>query len=408
MISGHVVIVGSGHAGVALAVALRAQGFDGELTLVGDEAGLPYHRPPLSKAYLGEGSSDGALFLRPVAFFTEQHVGRIEADRAVAIDRAARTVTLASGRRLDYDALVLATGARNRQLCVPGADAAGVHYLRTMAEARALRARLPGLTRAVVIGAGFIGLEFAATAARAGAAVAVVDAAPRALARSTSPEIAARLAGYHESLGTTFRFGATVEAIETVDGHAYGVRLAGERLAAEVVVVGIGVVPNDELAAQCGLAIDDGIVVDRQMATSDPAVFAIGDCAAQPSTFGSRALTRLESVQNANDTARLLAAVLSGAPLPSPPVPWFWSDQGEAKLQIAGLGAPDDAKVSVGGAGLDLTVLRYKDGALACVETLNRPGDHMAARRIIGTERAPSLAAARAGTVDLRAAAKGR
>ncbi|WP_420393751.1 NAD(P)/FAD-dependent oxidoreductase [Acuticoccus sp.] len=401
-----VVVVGAGHSGVALAAALRAAGFDGELTLVSDESGPPYQRPPLSKTYLAGGTAEDALWLRPPPFFAERGIALIEADAAVAIDRSARRLLLASGRSVPYDALVLAVGARNRALPVPGAPAG--HDLRTLADARRLRERLGTGGRTVVIGAGFIGLEFAATAAKAGHTVTVVDAAPRALGRSVSLPVAERLTAYHRALGVAFRFGVTIEAIEEDGGWPTAVRLAGERLGASLVVVGIGVTPNTALAKDAGLAVADGILVDGTMATSDPSVFAIGDCARHRHAHGAGASVRLESVQNANDTARLLAAVLTGGTAPAPPVPWFWSDQGEAKLQIAGLGAQDDCIATTGSGGLDLTALRYRDGVLAAVETINRPGDHMAARRLIGSADAPSYAAAAGGTVDLRSAARGR
>lgn len=407
------VILGAGHAGFALAAAMRQAGYGGSVTLVGDEPGLPYNRPPLSKAYLGGTDHEETLHFRPARFFEENRITLLAPERALRIDREAFEVELASGRSLPYDHLVLALGARNRSLAIPGSELTGIFSLRSAPDAAGLRAALAGARSAAVIGAGFVGLEFAATAAARGLAVTVLDAAPRAMSRVVSPETAAAIQRYHESLGTRFVFDARITGFEARDGTASpGDRVNAVRLAndtavqADLVLVGIGAAPNGELAEACGLEVSNGIVVDNGYRTRDPAISAIGDCAHGPTTHGHARSHRLESVQNANDSARRLAQILTtGACEAGEPVPWFWSDQGKMKLQIAGLGGPNDDSVATGSDSAHMT-MRFRRGRLVCVETINRAGDHMAARRLIASGIGPSLAEAQAGACDLKAALK--
>ena len=401
-----VVIVGAGQAGFQVAASLREAGFADPVTLVGDE-GLPYQRPPLSKAYLAGKTDAAGLALRPDAFFAEHRITRHAHVTATAIDRAARRVRLSDGSDLAYDGLVLATGARNRALPVPGADLAGVHQLRSLADADALKGALAAARAIVIVGAGFIGLEFAGICAGRGLAVTVVEAAERPMARAVSAEMAGFFTRAHERAGIRFAFGAGVSAIAGAAGRATAVRLSdGSTLPADLVLVGIGVVPNQELAEAAGLAVGDGIHTDAFLATSDPAISALGDCARVPSRFLDGAPVRIESVQNAVDQGRCLAARLNGRPAPYAAVPWFWSDQGPHKLQIAGLALPGDAGVARA-AGTGLSVFRYRDGRLAAVESVDRPADHMAARRILtlGLPLTPEQAADPA--YDLKALAKG-
>ncbi len=377
-----IVVVGTGQAAFQLAASLREAGWTAPITLVGDEPGLPYNRPPLSKAYLkGErGSVD--LALRPEAFYAGKEVRLRAGTRVLSIDRAARRVALSDGETLGYAHLVLATGTRNRRLDVPGAGLPGVTSLRTQDEAAALWDHVRAARRAVVVGAGFIGLEFAAVAAAMGCAVHVVEAGPRAMGRAVTPDTAATFTRWHESQGTRFSFATgvsailgetSVRAVRTTDGAEHP---------AELVLVGIGVEANDSLAAECGLAVANGVVVDEQLGTADPAISAIGDCAAYPSRHAGGATVRLESVQNAVDHARSLAAHLTGRSRPYDAVPWFWSDQGPLKLQIAGLTAGSDTHVTLG-EGESCAVLCFKGGRLAGVESVNRPAEHMAARRLL-------------------------
>lgn len=403
-----IVVLGGGQAGFQAVASLREGGFAGPLTLVGDETALPYQRPPLSKAYLaGKTDADG-LALRPAAYLDAHRIAFRPGLVAEAIDRDERRL-LTAGGPIPYDHLVIATGARNRPLPVPGADLAGVHQLRGLADADALKTALEACRAAVVVGAGFIGLEFAAVAAARGAAVTVIELAERPMARAVSPETAAFFRNAHEAAGVRFRFGAGLAAVEGRNGRVSGVVLAdGTALAADLVLVGIGVLPNQEIAAQAGLGVGDGIRVDAFLATDDPVVSAIGDCARFPTRFAqglaADGTVRIESVQNAIDQGRCLAARLTGRPAAYAAVPWFWSDQGPHKLQIAGLGAPGDAGVRRGTEAA-FSVFRFRDGRLSAVESVNRAGDHMVARRLLAA--GPSLTPEQAAdpTFDLKALA---
>ncbi|QGY05740.1 pyridine nucleotide-disulfide oxidoreductase [Methylobacterium mesophilicum SR1.6/6] len=394
-----IVVAGAGQAGFQLAASLREGGFREPITLVGDETALPYQRPPLSKAYLAGKTDPEGLLLRPPGFFAEHAIDHRPGIRAVAIDRAERGLELSDGTRLSYDHLVLATGARNRPLPVSGADLDGVRQLRGLADADALKAAIEAARAIVVVGAGFIGLEFAAVAAARGLCVTVIEAAERPMARAVSAEMGDFFRAAQAAMGVRFLFGAGVTAILGRDGRVAGVALAdGRELPADLVLVGIGVLPNRELAVAAGLPAEDGVRVDAFLATPDPAISAIGDCARFPSPF-ARGLTpdgtvRIESVQNAIDQGRCLAARLTGRPAAYGALPWFWSDQGPHKLQIAGLSGPGDASV-VRGSGSAFSVFRFRDGRLSAVESVDRAGDHMIARRLLaaGTPLTPEQAA---------------
>jgi 3-phenylpropionate/trans-cinnamate dioxygenase ferredoxin reductase subunit len=404
-----IVVVGTGQAGFQLGASLRENGYAGPVTLVGEEPGLPYGRPPLSKAYMLGKTDAAGLRLRPEAYFAEHGLAVRAGERATAIDRPGRSLHLASGTALAYDHLVLATGARNRPLPVPGADLPGVHQLRDLAEADALKAALAEARNVAVVGAGFIGLEFAAVCAQKGLPVTVIEGLERPLARSVSPGMAALIEASHVAAGVRFLFGSAVAAI-VGPGRARAVALAdGREVAADLVLVGIGVVPNQELAVAAGLAVENGIAVDAMLATDDPAISAIGDCASFPSPHAAGARVRIESVQNAVDGARCVAARLAGRPAAFDAVPWFWSDQGPLKLQIAGLCQPHDLAVRRGDpeAG-GVSVFCYRDGRLAGVESLNRPADHMIARRLLQAGRFPSPDEAADPGFDLKALALAR
>ncbi|WP_298967812.1 FAD-dependent oxidoreductase [uncultured Methylobacterium sp.] len=404
----NVVVVGTGQGSFQLAASLREGGFRGSLTLVGDEPGLPYGRPPLSKAYLLGKTDAAGLNLRPPAFYDEHGITVRSDARATAIDCDGRRVVLASGESLPYDHLVLATGARNRPLPVAGADLKGVHQLRTLAEADALKAALAEAGRVAIVGAGFIGLEFAAVCAARSVPVTVIEGAPRPLGRAVSAEMAAVVERTHVAAGVTFRFGAAVTAITGTE-RATGVAMAdGEAVAADLILVGIGVLPNQEIAEAAGLPVANGIAVDAMLATPDPAVSALGDCAAHPSPFADGARVRIESVQNAVDGARCIAARLLGRPAPFAAVPWFWSDQGPMKLQMAGLAAPHDRAVVRGDPESGgFSVFCYRAGRLVGVESLNRPADHMIARRLLAAGIGPSPDQAADTAFDLKGFAAG-
>lgn len=392
MASGSIVIVGAGQAGLQAAVSLREAGYAGSITIVGDEPGPPYQRPPLSKAFLLGKILAAGLDLRGPDFLAAQRIDLVERDPALVIDRTDRSVRLASGRVLGYDHLVLATGARRRELAVPGSALPGIHYLRTRADAEALKEKLAGARQALVIGAGFIGLEFAAVAAGRGLACTVVEAAPTLLSRAVSRVTAEHIRHTHEERGTRFMFGTGIDRFEAgPDGNVNAaVTSTGEKLSADLVLVGIGVIANDDLAAAAGLAVNNGIAVDATLRTSDPAIFAIGDCALAPHPQAAQPL-RIESVQNAIDQGRHLVRILMGADEPYAALPWFWSDQGTVKLQIAGLTGGHDRTVLKGDpVSGRFSAFCYRGDTLLGVESINRPADHMVARRFVGTTLAPA------------------
>lgn len=405
-----IVILGAGHGGFQLAASLRQNGFDGRIRLIGDEPVLPYQRPPLSKDYLGGKIGLDLLLMRPAAFYDEHRIELLSGARAEAIDRAARTVRLASGARIEYDRLVLATGARNRLPPLEGLDLDGVCYLRDLAETDDLRARLAAAEHIVVIGAGFIGLEFAAVARAHGKAVHIIEMTDRVMSRVVSPRTSHFFAAAHRRAGVEFGFGAQAVRIAGNGGRVSGVELAGgDRLRADLVIVSIGVVPNAELAQMAGLAVANGVVVDRHLSTADPAISAIGDCASFPSRHAGGAMTRLEAVQNATDHARCVADRLVGNTRPYDALPWFWSEQGDLRLQIAGLTNGYDLTVTRGDleAGA-FSVFCYGGGRLLGIESVNKPTDHAFGRRILAAGRHVTPEQAADAGFDLRAAAGAR
>lgn len=404
MAQGTVLIAGAGHAGFQIAASLRQHGFADRICLINDEAHLPYQRPPLSKAYLkGEGRPDSLMF-RPEKFYRDQNIELI-ADRAAFIDRSAQRLLLASGAFLDYGHLVLATGARNRLLDLPNANLADVRYLRILDESEALRQRIHSARHVVVIGAGFIGLEFAATARAKGLEVDVVELASRVMARAVTAEISEYFEAQHRAAGIRIHLGVQATGIENDGDRVAGVSLSdGRHIPADLVVVGVGVLPNVELAAEAGLPVASGIIVNEQLLTSDPNISAIGDCAlfASPRFGGS---LRLESVQNATDHARCVAARLTGDAKTYDGLPWFWSDQADDKLQIAGLTTGYDEVVVRGDrAARSFSAFCYKAGMLVGIESVNRAADHVFGRKLLGMNR--SLAAEQAADpgFDLKSA----
>jgi 3-phenylpropionate/trans-cinnamate dioxygenase ferredoxin reductase subunit len=394
-VQGAVLVVGAGHAGFQAAASLRQAGYKDRIAIINDEAHLPYQRPPLSKAYLkGTGGPDTLMF-RPQKFFDDQHIELIS-DRAVSIDRAGHKLKLASGNALDYGHLVLATGARNRLLDVPNANLPNVRYLRILDDSEDLRARLASSKRVVVIGAGFIGLEFAATARIKGLEVDVLELASRVMARAVTAEVSDYFQKRHADAGVRIHLGVMATSIEAHGDKITGVSLSdGRHIPTDLVLVGVGVLPNVELAAEAALPTASGIIVNDRLLTADPAISAIGDCALFESPrFGGS--LRLESVQNATDQARCVAARLTGDDKPYDGQPWFWSDQGDDKLQIAGLTTGYDQVVMRGDpAQKAFSAFCYRAGKLVGIESVNRAGDHMFGRRFLGMGRqlAPEKAA---------------
>ncbi len=405
MSSAPVVIIGAGHAGVQAAASLREEGFQDDVILLSDEHDLPYQRPPLSKAFLKGDMDIHGLPLRAEAFFRDHRIDLRRGVGANRIDRSSRRVETSDGAAIGYRHLVLATGARQRRLDVPGVALPGVFALRSIADATALRERIGAGRKLVIIGAGFIGLEIAATAKSLGAEVTVVEIA-RPMGRAVSQIMSDFFLKAHLAFGARMRLGLGVEAIKGAEKAEAVALTNGEVLPADLVVVAVGVTAEDALARASGLECANGVVVDEFLTTSDPAISAIGDCADFPhAALGFR--TRLESVQNAVDQGRCVAARLAGKPAPYDELAWFWSDQGDLKLMIAGLPHGVDAWVVRGDpATRAFSTFGFRAGRLAVVESVNRAGDHAAAKRIIGTAKTLTPQEAADPAFDLRGLAK--
>jgi 3-phenylpropionate/trans-cinnamate dioxygenase ferredoxin reductase subunit len=384
-INDSVVIVGAGQGGFQTACSLRDYGFEGRITLVGDEATLPYRRPPLSKSFLVTDLTRESIQLRPESFFTSRRIDLILGEHAEKLERRNRSLTLRSGARLYYDQLVLATGACNCQLPF-GQTLESVHYLRTAAEAESIRGRLAYVSDVVIIGAGFIGLEIAASLVRLQKNVVLLDRMPRVMSRALSTTTSDYFARLHASWGVKVVTGAVITRLTGEGGTVTGVELAdGTIFPADLVLVGIGAKPNTELARNSGLPVRGGIVVDSELRTNDASVYAIGDCAEFPNIF-DRMPVRLESIQNAVDQGRHVAAHIVGQTAHYTSVPWFWSDQADTKLQIVGLASNHDHAALRGSVSdRKFSVFCFKEERLVAVESINAPMDHMIARELIAT-----------------------
>jgi 3-phenylpropionate/trans-cinnamate dioxygenase ferredoxin reductase component len=400
-------IVGAGQAGFQVAASLRQEGFAGRIVLIGDEPVLPYQRPPLSKSYLAGQSGVDDLWLRPAEFYDKQQIDLVCGDAVTALDRGRRRLRLASGSEISWDHLVLATGARFRPLPVRGAEFDGVLPLRTLADTDVLRQRLDEAREVVVVGAGFIGLEFAAVAIGEGARIHILEITQHPMGRVVSAQTSRFFTDAYHHWGAEISLGAGAARILGAHGRVTGVETTdGRCLPADLVLICIGVIPNAELAREAGLAVDNGIVVDEYLVTSDPAISAIGDCAYFPTPFAPDRV-RLESVQNAVDHGRCVAARLAGRPAIYEKVPWFWSDQGDLKLQIAGITAGHDLAVVRGDpADRNFSVFCFCRGRLIGVESVNRTPDHVAARRLLAGEPGLSPEQAADGDYDLRTHAR--
>jgi 3-phenylpropionate/trans-cinnamate dioxygenase ferredoxin reductase subunit len=381
----HIVIVGAGHAGVTAAALLRQYGYGGPITLVGEEPIPPYQRPPLSKAWLKGEADAGSLALKPLAFYAENGIDFRPSLRATSLNRGEKTVALSDGSAVSYDTLILATGARAIALPIEGKDLAGILFLRTAADAEALKATVgPGKTLAVV-GGGYIGLEVAASGRALGAEVVVLEREARILARVACKALSDFFTGYHEKHGVTFELGCSVVGFEGRDGHVSGVKLAdGRVIACDAVVVGVGAHPNDELARDAGLECARGVVVDLDArSVSDPNVFAIGDVAHRPMPIYDR-MFRMESVPNALEQAKQAASAVTGRPRPLGECPWQWSDQYDLKLQIAGY-AFDVDEILIRGdpATARFAVFHLKGDQVQSVEAINAPPEFMMGKMLI-------------------------
>ena len=405
-----VVIAGAGQAGFQVAASLRLEDFDGSIILIGDEAGLPYQRPPLSKGFMAGKQAIEGIALRPAAFYEKQRIELLSGEKVIEIDRAGRWVTLASGRRIRYGILVLAVGARNRCLAVKGATPGigakveGVRYLRTGTEAVEIKDRLAQAHNVVVIGGGFIGLELAAAASTLGKSVHVLEAQPRLMARAVSPILSDFYRDLHTGRGVNISLGVVPLEIAGREGKVSEVVLSdGSAYPADLVLIGVGVMPNVELASEAGLAAANGIVVDEQLRTEDENIYAIGDCADHPNPYAA-ARVRIESVQNAVDQAKCIAAAIVGHGQKYQAVPWFWTDQYDVNLQMVGLSAGYDHIVVRGEPeSRKFSVFYFKQRRLVAIDSVNRPSDHIIGRKLIanGTPLTPEQAAD--PSVDLKA-----
>lgn len=401
-----IIVVGAGQAGLQICDSLRKGGYSGKLTLIGDEPSLPYQRPPLSKKFLlGELSAE-RLYFRPENYFEKINTAVLTDVTVSAIDRAAHSITLSDGRKLSYDKLALATGTRVRPLSCPGADDADIFYVRTLKDSEQLASRLEACTSVAIIGGGFIGLEVAAIARALGKTVHVIEAQDRLMARAVSPIVSEFYAARHEAAGSQVHLNSGVNAINRT-GRQLSLELSDQStLNADIIVAGIGVLANEELAAAAGLDCNNGIVVDEYACTNDADIVAAGDCTYHLNGFLGRKL-RLESVQNAVDQAKTAAMSLLGQLQPYHQVPWFWSDQYDLKLQIAGVPGTGDKTVVRGDpASNAFSVFYFDDGKLTAAETINRPAEHMACRKLLQQGTMLGMDEAADAEFDLMALAK--
>lgn len=380
-----VLVVGAGHAGAQLAMALRQAKFEGAIALLGDEPDPPYERPPLSKEYLSGDKPFERLLIRPAGFWAERGITLLPGRRAVGVDPAARRVACSDGAEFGYGHLVWAAGGAPRRLSCSGGDLAGVHTLRTRADADRMRLELPATRRAVVIGGGYIGLEAAAVLAAAGVQVTVLEAQDRVLARVAGEPLSRFYEAEHRARGVEVRLGALVDCVTETRGRATGVRLHdGEVLACDMVVVGIGILPSVKPLLAAGAEGGDGVLVDPECRTSLPDVSAIGDCARHPNRFAGGAAIRIESVQNAHDQAAVVAKRLTGTPAGYDAVPWFWSNQYDLKLQTVGLSTAHDSTVMRGDpAKRSFSVIYLRDRRVIALDCVNATRDYVQGRRLV-------------------------
>ena len=396
MIAAGTVIIGTGLAGFQTAASLRAAGYQEPVTLIGEEPHIPYQRPPLSKGFALGTQDRESIELRPHKFYQDHRINLIANERAVAVETVRRQIRLRSGSPIQYDKLVLAVGASNRLLPVPGAELDGVLYLRSLDEAVFLKQRLASAQNVIVVGGGFVGLELAAVASSFGKSVTVIEALPHLMSRVVAPIISEYFDALHTSKGVKVLCGSSVNEITGARGKVNSVALNdGKERDADLVLVGIGVVPNTDLALGANLSASNGIAVNEFLQTQDENIFAIGDCAEHPCTFADARL-RLESVQNAADQAQCVAATITGRRESYRSLPWFWTDQFDIKLQMAGISHGHDRIVTRGSReSKRLSVFYFKGNRLTAVDSVNRPLDHMIGRKLIaaGTAVTPEQAA---------------
>jgi len=401
------VIVGAGQAGCDLSTALRQQGYEGNIIMIGDELALPYRRPPLSKAYLSGEMETEALYIKPQKAYEKQNVDVRTGVHVESIDRKAHTVTLNNGETIKYTKLALTTGGRARRLPLPGADKPNVHYVRTLDDITRLKEQFKPGKRLLIIGGGYIGLEAAAVGIKKELKVTLVEAMPRLLARVTGPELSEYYDSVHRSHGVDIKLGAGVTALEGNELVDTVVLQDGSRLPADLLIVGIGLIANTELAEAAGLDVENGVLVDEYARTNDPDIVAAGDCTNHAHGFLKRRI-RIESVPNASEQARVAAATICGKPIPHDGVPWFWSDQYDLKLQMVGINQGYDQVVIRGSmAANNFAAFYLKDGVIIAVDTVNRPKDFMVGKKLVAERVAADPAVLRDESIELKSLLEG-
>lgn len=402
MTENKVVVVGAGHAGGTLVAQLRREGFDGKVTLIGSELHSPYHRPPLSKSF----DAKNVKWLHEPTFYGSQGITTIFGDTAVSIDRDRHQVQLASGAQIDYNFLVLATGAEPRRLNLPGESLEGISVLRNLEDAEQLKEVIHAGKSLAIVGGGYIGLEVAAAARESGVEVTVIEREERILARVASPELSRQLTRLHTERGTRILTGAQTTGYRCDFGRVGGVYLADETVVScEAVLIGAGAIPRDELARDAGLVCDNGVIVDASLRTSDPSILAIGDVANGPIEGLSTPMSRMrvESIPSAVEQARQAAATIVGLKPPKEDIKWFWSDQFDLKIKIAGIVHGEFETVLRGDvADGSFALYHLRDGRLIAAETVNSPKDFMAAKRLLESQSAIDAQQLRDPATDLR------
>lgn len=392
-----VLIVGGGHGGAQAAVALRRAKFAGTMAIIGDERELPYERPPLSKHYLSREKAFERILIRPGTFWEGNGIAMRLGQRVVSVDAEAHSVTTDGGNAISYGTLIWATGGRPRRLSCPGHNLIGVHCVRTRADVDQIMRELDRATRVAVIGGGYIGLEVAAVLTKLGKQVTVLEVLDRVLARVAGEPLSRFYEAEHRKQGVDVRLGAAVECVEEQDGAVAGVRLAtGEIVPAEMVIVGIGIIPAVQPLLKAGAVGDNGVSVDEICRTSLPYIYAIGDCAAHANAFAEGATLRLESVQNANDQAGVVAKAITGNPQAYHAVPWFWSDQYDLRLQTVGLSSNHDEAVVRGDIGArSFSIIYLRAGRVIALDCVNVTKDYVQGRKLVetGAELSPALLA---------------
>ena len=379
------VIIGAGHAAGQAAASLRQEKYTGPITIIGDEAHLPYQRPPLSKAYLSGSQEVDRVYLRAEKFYQEKEIDLKLSTRAAAIDPDAKAVELEDGSKIDYDKLLISTGSRPRLLSIPGSDLGGIHYLRTIDDVDGIRADMHEGANLVIVGGGYIGLEVAAVGVEQGLNVHVLEMEDRILQRVTTPTMSKYYDELHRGRGVQIHTNTGVTGFSG-DAKVQKVMCGDTEFAADMVIVGIGIVPNIELAEAAGIICDNGIVVDDHCQTSNPDIYAAGDCTNHPNALLDRRL-RLESVPNAMDQARTSASNMLGGDKSYAAIPWFWSDQYELKLQMVGFSADGNREVMRGDmASNQFAVFYLKDNTVVAADTVNSPKEFMLCKQLVGKE----------------------